>query len=203
MTGQINRGSSLGDWIYNTSCQENIHTIVEIGTGSGQGSTGCVTDAIKNKPNCQFYSVESHKEHYDLAVHNVPKLLNVHLLYGYISDSVIDYTKMPGNLFRGYNHTQCKTWYERDISDYKNCQNVLHMIPDHIDLLILDGGPFTSWNEFLILKDRSKYIVLDDTVDIKNHDARQYILTNYAGYDIIIDDISDRNGYMIVRKLWE
>jgi len=202
MKGQITRETKLGDWIYTTVQQDDIKTIVEIGTGSGLGSTKCVTDAMQDDMSKEFWTVESNSENWNLASKNIPNRPNIHLLYGHVTAEVIDYQKMAGSLFRGYNHSQCASWLARDLEEYKTGRNVINLLPTNIDLLILDGGVFTSYAEFLALKDLSEYIVLDDTMDIKNHDARQYILTNFAQYDILFDEKADRNGYMVVRRLW-
>ena len=45
-SGQINRGSLLGEHIYKICCQCDIRTIFEIGTWNGLGTTKCIRDAI-------------------------------------------------------------------------------------------------------------------------------------------------------------
>jgi hypothetical protein len=74
------------------------------------------------------------------------------------------------------------------------------MLPNDIDLLILDGGPFTGYDEFCLLRARSRYIVLDDTIDIKNFQVYQEIRINPKYYDIVLDDPKDRNGFLICRR---
>jgi hypothetical protein len=203
MTGQITRGTPLGDWIYETVKNPNIIDIVEIGTGSGLGSTKCIYDAIidSGKNDYLVYTIELNKDHYELAKKNITSIPNFHILNGYITTKMIDYNRFGGEFFKKFNHTQCQSWSERDISDFAKCENVLYQLPKRIDLLILDGGVFTSYDEFCLLKDRSIYIVLDDTADIKNFDAAAEILTNQDRYDIIKNDQKDRNGYLIANNL--
>lgn len=78
--------------------------------------------------------------------------------------------------------------------------NVLEYLPQKIDFLILDGGEFTSYYEYLILKNRSKYIFLDDTCTptIKNYATRMDLIKHHT---IIIDNINDRNGFCLGKIL--
>jgi hypothetical protein len=78
-------------------------------------------------------------------------------------------------------------------------ENVLDIIPITIDLLILDGGEFSSLSEYNKLKDRTKYIILDDTNTIKNNKVADIIRKN-NDYKIIADSNS-RNGYLIAKKI--
>ena len=48
MVGQINRGSQLGEVIYDMCNQNDIKNIVEIGTWNGMGSTKCIYESIVN-----------------------------------------------------------------------------------------------------------------------------------------------------------
>ena len=78
--------------------------------------------------------------------------------------------------------------------------NVLDQMPDKIDLLILDGGEFSSLSEFKKLKDRTTYFVLDDTLLIKNNEVAN-IMRNDDSYLILYDNTSDRNGFLISKKI--
>jgi len=60
-TGQITRGTPLGDWIYDLVKREDIINIVDIGTWNGLGSTKCIQDAI----------VDSRKEDYHKPSFNI------------------------------------------------------------------------------------------------------------------------------------
>ena len=44
--GQINRGSLLGEHIFNLAKDPKIKNIIEIGTWNGLGTTKCIYDAI-------------------------------------------------------------------------------------------------------------------------------------------------------------
>lgn len=73
----------------------------------------------------------------------------------------------------------------------------LHL-PDQIDLLLLDGGEFTSDADFLALGYRAKVIALDDThpdKSVKNTYANTKLLQ--AGWNFLRGNAQDRNGWAI------
>ena len=60
--------------------------------------------------------------------------------------------------------------------------------------------PVQSFAEFNKLKDRSTYFILDDTLLIKNNEVAN-IMRNDSNYDILNDNTSDRNGFLISKKI--
>jgi hypothetical protein len=87
-------------------------------------------------------------------------------------------------------------WYKKDLELLKEAENVLYLLPEKIDLLILDGGEYTTYPEWVLLKNRTKYFILDDTNILKCAKIRQEILNN-INCTIIKDVTNDRNGYLI------
>jgi hypothetical protein len=74
-------------------------------------------------------------------------------------------------------------------------------LPETIDLLILDGGEFTSEQEFRLLAPRSRHIIMDDTC--RNYSRkfcriRDEILAT-GPQKVVVDAIDDRNGWMHVQ----
>ncbi len=207
MIGQINRGSTLGEIIFNLCKQPDIKTIVDIGTWNGMGTTKCIYDAALEKSGEYLVcSIESSKKYYQEAVANLPKLANFHLLLGKIveRDELIDIDQSDDKFFNGslglgaYGKKIQKSWLAEDIKNYNNVPNVLGLLPEKIDLLILDGGEYSSLAEFHKLKDRTKYFVLDDTVPLKNSEVAQII--KQGNYEILFDRPDDRNGFLVAKK---
>ena len=197
MIGQITEDSAAGGWISTISKLDGIKTIVEIGTWNGMGSTLCVINAIKNT-DISFMSIEASAYMCNVARTNLPKdSENVSLLHGHLSDELIDIDTLGDLFFSDYSKATKRSWLEEDKKNISSSPNVMGLMPENIDFLILDGGEFSSWNEFLLLKDRTKYLFLDDTRPpcIKNYDARSWLIQD--GATIIFDDQSDRNGYSV------
>jgi hypothetical protein len=204
--GQVNRGSKLGEIIYNLCLQDDVKNIVEIGTWNGMGSTKCIYDAISEKKGEYLvYSLECNTEFHNIALinyKNLPKLNNFNMILGTIispeenKDPINNYDDI---FFNQYSRDIQNSWYIQDLENCKKVPNVLSIIPDSIDLLILDGGEFSSLSEYQKLKDRVKYLILDDTNMIKNYEVSNIIRSD-VNYEVLFDS-NDRNGFLIAKKL--
>lgn len=201
--GQVNRGSKLGEIIYNLCLQDDVKNIVEIGTWNGMGSTKCIYDSIidSNKIDYKVYSLESNSNFHKIAINNLPKLKNFEIILGRIieTNELFDIDSYPDFFFNnGSDRNVQRTWLEEDLSNYNKIPNVIDQLPEKIDLLILDGGEFSSFSEFKKLEDRVKYLILDDTKIIKNYEVSKIVRSDNR-YTIIMDS-DDRNGFLIAKK---
>lgn len=197
MAGQIQITDSLGKWIFDLCKREDVKTIVEIGTWNGQGSTRCVYEAIKGTGKI-LYSLEIDSEMYKQAIAEYPlNDPNLKLIYGKVTDAVIDLNDYPAYFFSQYSKPVHESWLKVDLTRAKKAPVVLPSLPTAIDLLILDGGEFFSEAEYRLLKDRSRIIVADDTGCIKNFKVRQDMIKHRK---IIVDAPSMRNGFVVCEK---
>ena len=189
--GQINLHTHPGMKIREISKLEEVNTIVEIGTWNGAGSTACVIAGIKNKPDAKFYSLECDEQQYNLATSIVDQAENVHLLLGKIvEDTELDIENLSAAEV---------SWLADDKTALSKVPNVLEQLPETIDFLILDGGEFSTKAEFEKLKDRSKYIFLDDTAIRKNKANRANLLAD-NNFTTIEDKLADRNGWGLYKR---
>jgi len=70
--GQINRGSKLGEYIFELAKNSEVKTIVDIGTWNGMGSTKCILDGVLNsKFTKEVISLECNKLRYEEAKINL------------------------------------------------------------------------------------------------------------------------------------
>ena len=198
MIGQINLNNEAGLHIKKICERVDVNNIVEIGTWNGRGSTLCIYNAIKDTSK-RLISLETCKEMYDIAFDFYKDKKEASIINGYISNELLDFDSLDDSFFTDYDKNTKLSWYQEDLNNISKCKNVLDLIPDEIDFLILDGGEFSSWQEYLILKDRSKIIFLDDTrpPTIKNCMARKDLIETRK---MIADNLNDRNGYCIFEK---
>ena len=195
--GQINRGSKLGEIIYNLSRQLDVNNIVEIGAYNGGGSTKCIYDAVIGKLNKYVWSLECNRLRLEEAKINLGFLTsNFKLIHG----TIVDYKELLPIMDTLENET-LKTWLKEDLDWLRVTPNVLNQLPNKIDLLIIDGGEFSAQKEFDKLWEKSHYIILDDTNAIKNKDVRKFILSKPNKFRIIEDNIVDRNGFLVCEVL--
>ena len=198
MTGQINRGSNLGERIFELAKKKEVQNIVDIGTWNGLGSTKCILDAVIGTKK-EVYSLECNKLRHEEAKVNLGFLPgNFNLIHGTITDSqeLMPLLDTTSDVERG--------WLEDDINWMRSTPNVMDSLPENIDLCIMDGGEFSGFIEFNKLWKRCKIIVLDDTnknACVKHCKTREFILENPELFEVIIDDLFDRNGFLICQVL--
>ena len=197
--GQILDNDLLGQIIYNLSKREDVNDIFEIGTWYGLGSTKCVIDGIiDSKIKKNFISIELYNEMYEIAKKNLePYSEYVKLLCG----TIINYDDIFWFNFEDLDQTQyLRQWYDDDSKRIKEGENLLNHVQEKIDLLILDGGEFSTYPEWLKLKNRSRIIVLDDTNVLKCKRIREELLSD-NNYKVLFDEPLNRNGFSVFEKI--
>jgi hypothetical protein len=208
MSGQVNRDTKFGEYIYNLSLRKDVNNIVEIGTWNGQGSTKCVMDALLTRfDDSRVYSLEASEKMFSMATEYWNQsLINYQdfikeklvLIHGTIIDEESLMTLQQLKQYQNYD-SRWEEWLAQDIDNMKTCSNVLSKIPQEIDFLILDGGEFSTLAEFNVLKDRSRIIACDDTMVLKCSEIRR-ILLEEPNYACLIDEPYERNGFCIFEK---
>ena len=184
------RGNSLKEIIEKYGCKN----IVEIGTWKGLGSTICIINSLLEDSN--FISIESNKDFYNIAVNNLKEHSSkVSLLYGKIvEESDINDFVSTLNL-----DPTKKGWLNEDLINISRCENILHKLPDNIDFLLLDGGEFSTYSEWNILKKRTKIVALDDIREIKTN--KIYNELKMDDEYILLTETSEGNGFAIFKKI--
>lgn len=194
--GQIPDGSKFSTEIKKIIKTYKPQNIVEIGTWKGMGSTLRIIEAIQdisydNPPN--FISLETNLEFYTQAKSNLTSYLDVvNLVYGRIinPEEFEQYNKhFPVN----------DLWYQSDLNDYKTCPSVLDTLPKEIDFLLLDGGEYSTYLEWLLLKDRTKIVALDDTKMVKTKRIVEECFSDYDNYKLICSS-PERHGFHIFQN---
>lgn len=189
MTPQITLESPLGVWLKNLAMRSQ--NIVEIGTGSGNGSTQCLIAGLQ--PGAHIFTVEGSKTAYDEAVQVLYSYPDVTLLFGVASK-----TEPP---WQDHPHPKAPGWHKEDCRIVRESPQVLDQIPLSIDLLVLDGGEFSTFCDFFALNMRSKIIAMDDTNparSVKNVEPLKTLKS--AGWKMIAEDPNYRNGYAIYER---
>lgn len=203
MAGQINRGSSAGELIYQLSKDENNMVFVELGTWNGEGSTKCFMDALCERiDDCVLYSMESHPFHYkeaedfwnpQLIPYKKTKLI---LMLGRIIEvsemATVDQVLMSP---KPLTHKEWKNWHKNYVENYANVNNIYGDLPNFIDVLLLDGGDFSSYAGWKKLENRTKIVLLDDINVFKNYRVNQELALS-SDWKLLADYSNERNGFM-------
>ena len=206
MLGQINLGDVLGDIIHKLALDEQYLNYVEIGTWNGQGSTLCFWKGLSTRTdNWKFISFEANKNFYDQALNFWGDKPNnqFNLVHGRIIEIEDMWTLETPHVKANYeNHVHkslSKRFFDSDVEAFKSCNNEAHLLENmEIDVLLLDGGEFSTFAEFKLLKPKSKIIILDDTLELKTRMAHRELLSD-PEWDCIVNS-HDRNGFGIHKK---
>ena len=201
--GQITNETKLASIIKTIIKEEKPLTIVEFGTWKGLGSTKQLIDGIQasNYTPDVFLSLETNRGFFDIANKNLKDYKDiVTLVRGRIIevDEIKSYAETITEVPEGQDLNKVKQFFEEDIDNYEECENVLEELPEKIDLLILDGGEISTYLEWLELKDRANIVVLDDTKMLKTKRIVDEVSVddNFK----LIEKSEERNGYYVFRK---
>ncbi|AFY56299.1 glycosyltransferase [Rivularia sp. PCC 7116] len=194
--------------------EEDIETVLEIGSSSGGGSTEAfVTGLRENANNPKLFCMEISKTRFAelekkyvndnfVKCHNVS---SVSLQDFPTQEEVINFYQSTQNNLTLYPLEQVLNWLKQDIEYVKNAgvaDDGIQQIKkenkiDFFDLVLIDGSEFTGTAEL----DRvygAKYILLDDITTFKNYHNLNRLL-NDSDYTLISCDSNIRNGYAIFK----
>jgi hypothetical protein len=197
--GQI-CNDSFSKEIEKYASNDKYKAFLEIGTWNGLGSTKAFNNGFKSRNDDYiFYSLECNKD----------KCMDASKLYSdnskiHILNEVI-WNEEPSDFYEIF--PQClknetyKHWNEVDIINMKKCSLFLDRpnLPDIFDVILLDGGEFTTYHEFQLLKNKCKILMLDD-INVDKCKLIVLELENDPSWKIIKRD-NTRNGYLIAEKL--
>ncbi len=202
--------------IQNLAKEEDIQTVLEIGSSSGQGSTEAFVTGLRENPNqpmlfCleiskpRFAELQNtYKEDRFVKCYNVS---SVSLEQFADEEEVIKFYKSNQTNLNYYPLEQVISWLhqdieyikqsgvsERGIAQIKQQNNI-----EFFDVVLIDGSEFTGSAE---LEDvyGAKYIILDDINTFKNYKNLQG-LSNDPNYTLIVQNWRVRNGYAIFKKV--
>ena len=118
----------------------------------------------------------------------------VNLLYGTIvTDKDVNEFVSDKNLTE-----EQKKWLSEDLENLSKCENIIESIPLEIDFLLLDGGEFSTYSEWQILKSRTKIVALDDIRELKTKQIYEELI-NDDNYELVIET-PDGNGFCVFIK---
>lgn len=199
-SGQIDNDSFSSE-IRKYASDPQYKTFLEIGTWNGLGSTKQFVEGLKHRnDDYAFYSLECNSEKHLLAHKLYQQYPKVHIL------NEVIFNDTPDNFFDIF--PQCKSnalykrWNDVDIANMKKCEIFLHRkdIPTTFDVILLDGGEFTTYFEYQLLKDKCNILMLDDINVDKCKLIVKEIRSQPDKWEIIKTD-NVRNGFMIAKRL--
>ncbi len=174
--GQITEEQDFGKFLKDTLSQ-NHFDVIEFGTWNGLGSTKIIFENSKNSD-----SVEINPFIYGIAKKNlIPIKSSNRLLIG----RIVELNKTKINLkdsFLSYEFNKKRNpidmWLGHLVDIIFTCEttSILINLKKNYDVLLIDGGGLTTFDEFLIILPRiKKFIFLDDIDGIKGKKIFEFL----------------------------
>jgi hypothetical protein len=171
-------------------------TILDVGTWSGSGTTLCIANGVrsrkdKNIDDVLVLGVELSKDFAAMAKKRLKKFPFVRVLQGtLIGIDELDTEKLSD---------EERVWLAGDLTLMRDAPIILSEIPKSLDLVVLDGGEFSTYAEYIRLKDRfAGWVVLDDIRVRKNARVLKELVNDPNFVPVYSDD--ERNGIAIFRR---
>jgi hypothetical protein len=188
-TGQITIDSPLGKFLNEQA--KSAHTILEVGTGSGLGSTQCFVEGMEK--NAVLYTIEGDRDQFIVAEENLNPLVEkgrrIVLYYGILHRMILPYSHPHDSpVIREMYNAETRMVISAPVVD---------PIINTIDLLFLDGGEWTSIGDFLLLWSKATVIVIDDCNPEKaaKNVAALHFMHQNPSFRPIRMELGDRNGW--------
>lgn len=189
-TGQIGLDQAFGRWLTLLAALPEVRTIVEVGTWEGRGSTKLLAvAAAKSNPEARIISLESDADRAHRAARRNKRMTQLEIVHG----SLVT----PSDLSTEDLSPEESVWLQQDLEALASCPIVIDRIPSQIDLLLLDGGEFSTNAEYALLAPRTtKWLALDDTRMRKSRDIAAAIRAGAEPFTVVWDS-PERNGCMV------
>jgi hypothetical protein len=202
--------SGIGRFLYQLARQDDVTSVLEIGTWNGRGSTYCLARGL-GETTGTLITVESNLEMYRRAVAFYrDRGLPVKLIHG---SSIAPEEFPPLSAFAAIEgpipyKERWSQWYAQDLAAARSAGHraVLgELLSRHecFDAVYLDGGEFTSYAEFQRVRPAATYIVLDDcnpALSVKNVQSRKALLRD-PHWLLLVDEPADRNGWCAFKRV--
>lgn len=196
--------------------EENIKTVLEIGSSSGEGSTEAFVTGMRHNPHkpilfcmevskARFDELKKRYKHDDFV--KVYNLSSVPVESFPDEQEVIDFYANTNNNLKLYPLDRVLSWLQQDIEYVNNSglsNNGIKKIKlenniEVFDLVLIDGSEFTGIAELDEVYG-SRFIFLDDIKTFKNYKNHHKLLLD-KNYKLIAQNSHIRNGYSIFKKI--
>ena len=212
MNNEIHLNEEFGYYIYQTIIQYDLRNNLEIGSWDGEGSTKCFVEAMKQLTgNKSLYCIEIVKDKIERLkqlyanTEFVFPIFNSSISYKNLLDNDFSlvwnsqYNKIPKHV---YNEDMVKSWFDRDVETLKGIEHGFLETTDiqNWDSVLIDGGEFTGYSEFVLLKDKTKVFFLDDVHSAFKCNKAYETLKADTNWSLMKENSQIRNGYAIFIK---
>jgi hypothetical protein len=207
--GQIHLRTEFGYHLLKLAADQQYKTYLEVGTWMGNGTTRCLVQGVLERDTedgeeVHLYSIEANLTFYLQAFQRwlpwgYPFL---HLCYGKLHEQgLLTAQEIENHDYYGWVVTHYEMWYAQDCKDYEAAPYLQRKhFPKEIDVVVLDGGEFSGYADWLAVKKMNpKVVCLDDTVVMKNERVYKELLKDEA-WELLAENPEDRHGWAIFSR---
>ncbi|MEG4278967.1 FkbM family methyltransferase [Microcoleus sp. MON1_C1] len=195
--------------------EEDIKTILEIGSSSGEGSTEAFVTGIRENPHHpQLFCMEISQARFTALQNRYAKdgfvkcynVSSVGMNKFAQEKEVIDFYNSYQTALNQYPRERVLDWLKQDLKylqDSGGSQAGIKQIKSEnkiifFDVVLIDGSEFTGEAELDEVYG-AKFILLDDINTFKNHKNYHKLLKD-PNYQLLLQNVHLRNGYAIFQK---
>jgi hypothetical protein len=202
---EITNRDAFGSAMRKTVLNFQIYHVLEIGAFDGDGSTTVLAEALARKQSeVSLVSLEYTSERFKNLTANAARYPFVAPMQassiGRNSFSAWDFeADVWGTPYNGlkYPKEQVREWHRQDVAFMKGIESgYLDSVPaaGPWDAVLIDGGEFAGYDEFRLVRDRTKCLFLDDAFSAyKTNRVRQELMTS-AHWRLVWEGPKVRNG---------
>jgi hypothetical protein len=210
----------LGDRFYHAILQlarsADLHTVLEIGSSSGAGSTDAFVRGLRDNPNHPaLFCMEVSAPRFRALADRYARDPFVHCYHASsvpleafpTEEQVAHFYRTTPTRLNQYPLEQILGWLRADIAYVREAgvpgDGIARIKREHaieyFDLVLIDGSEFTGVPELNAVYG-ARYLMLDDVMAHKNYANYQRLRTDPA-YRLREEDLQLRNGYAIFERL--
>jgi len=226
MVAEITKEQQMASAIQNVILVKNYHTVLEIGSKDGDGSTQVFIEALKKvadynknfvlRDSIMMYCVETDNGAFCNLVRNTAKYpwvvccngSSINIADFLPKDFDNDVWNSPFNgLSKQYSREEVLGWYQRDVAGLPKIHEEAFISNSskqrHFDVVLLDGGEFNGYSEYVLLKDKVNCFILDDTVKAFKNNQVYHELLEDTKWTCYAKNDNERNGWAIFVRVGE
>jgi hypothetical protein len=210
MNAEINLNEPFGYEIFQTVVKFDLRNNLEIGSWDGEGSSSCFVKAMDLLAgDKKLVCIEIVEDKFKVLANRfkdksfVKPFLGSSISYDSLVPKNFDdvwnsaYNHIPKTL---YSKELVKSWYDRDVETIKRTPSFLEYDNEVYDSILIDGGEFTGYSEFLLVKDKCRVLFLDDVHHAYKCNQIYNELKNDESWNLYRERHDVRNGFAIFLK---
>lgn len=180
-------------------------TFLEVGAWRSIVYRKIFVDALKARgEDFQFFSLVANQEKYIQVEEMYREEENVSILHSKLSNPHQKEIEEKFPVLRV--STEAKTELELDalnddttelwsnLKGQTDQSKIKVKFPDSFDVVFLDGGKYTSWFDFLVLKERTRFFLMPQLTEDKNKHAKDNLLQDPEWEEVSFVDNKDSHG---------